>query len=50
MQLEVLRREPASASESAPLLFVHGAFHGAWCWDVHFLPWFAPRSWTDPRC
>ncbi len=24
-----------------PLLFVHGAFCGAWCWDEHFLPYFA---------
>jgi len=24
-----------------PLLFVHGAFCGAWCWDEYFLPYFA---------
>jgi len=23
-----------------PLLFIHGAGHGAWCWDEHFTPWF----------
>ena len=27
-----------------PLLFVHGAWHGAWCWE-RFLPWFAARGW-----
>ncbi|CAN5692008.1 alpha/beta hydrolase [soil metagenome] len=28
-----------------PLLFVHGAFHGAWCWDEHFLDFFAERGY-----
>ncbi|MBB2894367.1 alpha/beta hydrolase [Flexivirga oryzae] len=27
------------------ILFVHGAMHGAWAWDEHFLPWFADRGW-----
>lgn len=27
-----------------PLLFVHGAWHGAWCWE-RFLPWFSSRGW-----
>ncbi|WP_230371066.1 hypothetical protein [Paludibacterium denitrificans] len=29
----------------APLLFVHGAYCGAWCWQQHFLPWFAARGY-----
>lgn len=24
-----------------PLLFVHGAWHGAWCWEEHFTDYFA---------
>lgn len=24
-----------------PLLFIHGAYTGAWCWQPHFLPFFA---------
>jgi non-heme chloroperoxidase len=27
-----------------PLLFVHGANIGAWCWAEHFMPWFAARG------
>jgi hypothetical protein len=27
-----------------PILFLHGAAHGAWCWAEHFLPWFAGRG------
>ncbi len=37
----------ATATRSTPLLFVHGgAFHGgAWCWDDHFLDYFAERGY-----
>ncbi len=28
-----------------PLLFVHGGWHGAWCWDDHFLDFFADRGY-----
>lgn len=42
--LELLSRQPAVARGS-PLLFVHGAFTGAWCWDEHFLHFFAARGY-----
>lgn len=28
-----------------PLLFIHGKWHGAWCWDEHFLPYFAAHGY-----
>jgi pimeloyl-ACP methyl ester carboxylesterase len=28
-----------------PLLFVHGAWHAAWCWDEHFLDFFADKGY-----
>lgn len=28
-----------------PILFVHGLWHGAWCWDEHFVPWFRDRGY-----
>jgi pimeloyl-ACP methyl ester carboxylesterase len=34
----------SKASSKPPLLFVHGAWHGAWCWEEHFLPYFAERG------
>ncbi|MCG7596668.1 alpha/beta hydrolase [Mycobacterium sp. PSTR-4-N] len=43
--LEVLDRGEASAAHPVPLLFVHGAWHAAWCWDEHFLGWFADRGY-----
>jgi pimeloyl-ACP methyl ester carboxylesterase len=42
--LEVRSRLPAGASRKAPLLFVHGGYCDAWCWDPFFLPWFASRG------
>ncbi len=39
--LEVLCRTPETDSGATPLLFVHGAYTGAWCWEERFLPWFA---------
>jgi non-heme chloroperoxidase len=49
MKLEILSRpargDSAPASR-APLLFVHGAYVGAWCWEEHFLDWFAERGYA----
>ena len=44
--LEVISRGPAGQAHGAPLLFVHGAYAGAWCWDEHFLAWFAERGYA----
>lgn len=41
MSQEILSRRPRRRTHDAPLLFVHGAFLGAWCWDEHFLSHFA---------
>ena len=43
--LEVIVRTPPRAPvRETPLLFVHGAYTAAWCWDEHFLPHFAARG------
>ncbi|MFI5282329.1 MAG: alpha/beta hydrolase [Candidatus Dormibacterales bacterium] len=28
-----------------PVLFVHGFWHGPWCWDEHVIPWFRARGY-----
>lgn len=43
--LELLSCVNGSGGGRAPLLFVHGAYVGAWCWAEHFLPWFAERGY-----
>ncbi len=45
--LEVIARTPAGPACDMPLLFVHGAFAGAWCWDEHFLPFFAAAGYAS---
>ncbi|ERN03990.1 hypothetical protein AMTR_s00079p00138710 [Amborella trichopoda] len=32
-------------SPKCPLVFVHGSFHAAWCWAVHWLPFFANNGY-----
>ena len=44
--LEIITRRPVEPVRPHPLLFVHGGYAGAWCWDEHFLPWFAARGYT----
>jgi alpha-beta hydrolase superfamily lysophospholipase len=47
MKLEVISREPKSETHSTPLLFVHGMWHGAWCWAEHFLLYFAKHGYSS---
>ena len=44
--LEVVDKGSASTAHPAPLLFVHGAFHAAWCWS-NFLDFLADKGY---RC
>lgn len=39
--LEVIDKGCVSDAHPVPLLFVHGAWHAAWCWDENFLGYFA---------
>ena len=43
--LEVIDKGSASDAHPVPLLFVHGGWHGAWCWDDHFLNFFADAGY-----
>lgn len=43
--LEVITRRPSGVCRQTPLLFVHGAYTAAWCWDEHFLPCFADAGY-----
>lgn len=41
LNLEILSRYPEEDLHPTPLLFIHGMLHAAWCWEVHFLDYFA---------
>lgn len=45
-ELEVIARGPAGGPKhSTPLVFIHGAYTAAWCWEEHFLPYFADAGY-----
>jgi len=46
MKLEIISRIPKTDTGSTPLLFLHGAFCGAWVWDEYFLPYFAEQGFA----
>jgi pimeloyl-ACP methyl ester carboxylesterase len=43
--LEVIEKGYISEAHPVPLLFVHGAWHAAWCWDENFLSFFADKGY-----
>jgi pimeloyl-ACP methyl ester carboxylesterase len=43
--LEVIDKGSPTESHPVTLLFVHGASIAAWCWDEHFLDFFASRGY-----
>ena len=45
--LEVIDKAACRESGKAPLLFVHGAWHGSWCWDEYFLDFFADKGYRS---
>ncbi|MBI5605270.1 MAG: alpha/beta hydrolase [Deltaproteobacteria bacterium] len=46
MKLEIISHEPKEVSRPTPILFVHGAWHGAWCWKENFLSYFAEKGYS----
>jgi len=47
MKLEIISKKPKGTSRKPPILFVHGAWHGAWCWEKYFLPYFANKGYAS---
>jgi pimeloyl-ACP methyl ester carboxylesterase len=46
MKLEILSQYPSDGTQPTPLLFIHGSMHGAWCWQAHFLDFFAQHGYA----
>lgn len=44
MQLELLCHMPNTNTGLPPILLIHGAFVGAWCWEDNFLPYFSQQG------
>jgi pimeloyl-ACP methyl ester carboxylesterase len=47
MSLDVVVTHPDTETDAPPLLLVHGAWHGAWCWTEHFTWFLADRGFTS---
>lgn len=47
MKLAMISKYPLKSWHPTPLLFIHGMLHGAWCWDVHFLNYFAQHGYAS---
>ncbi len=45
LKLEVLHIPAEGSPKPNPLLLVHGAWHGAWCWQETFMPYFAGQGY-----
>lgn len=45
MKLEVISEKAEDKKHSTPILFAHGAWHGAWCYQKYFMPYFASQGW-----
>ena len=45
MQLDMISRYPETTPKATPLLFVHGSFADARCWDENFLPYCARHGY-----
>ena len=46
LKLELISCTPTSDARETPVLFIHGAFGGAWCWAEHFLAYFARNGYA----
>ncbi len=46
MKLEIIECLSQDVSFSIPLIFVHGAYHGAWSWEENFLSFFEQKGFS----
>ena len=43
--VEIIDKGSATGAHPAPLPFVHGGYHAAWCWNENFLDFFADKGY-----
>ena len=44
MEYRVAESAGAAVGGKPPLVFIHGSFHGSWCWAELWMPFFAERG------
>jgi pimeloyl-ACP methyl ester carboxylesterase len=45
IEVQVVSFIPKKSNSKPPLIFLHGSFHGAWCWQEHYFPFFAEQGY-----
>lgn len=40
------KKKNESHKQQPPIIFLHGSFHGAWCWTEHFFEYFVQRGYS----
>lgn len=45
--MKLITKKAIDKSKEDIILFVHGAWHGAWCWERYFMPYFAERGYDN---
>ncbi len=45
MNLETIVKMPDVRISDTPIVLIHGAWHGAWCWEDNFLDYFPSHGW-----
>ena len=41
----MISQKAVGVRKADTILFVHGAWHGAWCWERYFMPFFAAQGY-----
>lgn len=45
MGINLIQSKPPTPLKEVPaLVFIHGAWHGAWCWEENFFPYFTSKG------
>ena len=47
LSMQTFRALPEQSTGLPALIFVHGSFHGGWCWAEHYLSFFAERGYPS---
>jgi pimeloyl-ACP methyl ester carboxylesterase len=45
VSMQVISSLPSKKSKRPVLLFLHGSFHGSWCWVERFFPYFVEKGY-----
>ncbi|QOS80432.1 alpha/beta hydrolase [Paenibacillus sp. JNUCC31] len=46
MKIEMISKRNENTGMLPPILFIHGAYHGAWCWEEYFIPYFSALGFS----